>query len=43
MILTPSTFWQTFINLIVWFSPILLCVFALDLAAGRGLNPSADR
>jgi len=43
MIFALSTSWQTFINFIVWTSPILLCVFALDHAAVRGPNPSADR
>jgi len=43
MIFASSTSWQTFINFIVWTSPILLCVFALESAPGRGPKPNADR
>ena len=43
MMFAPSTSWQAFINLIVWVPTILLCVFALEPAAGRGPNPNADR
>jgi hypothetical protein len=43
MVFAVSTFWQTFIILIVWIPLLLLRVLAFEHATGRGSNAHADR
>ena len=43
MIFAVSTFWQTFIILIVWIPLLLLWVISLEVAAERGSNADVYR
>lgn len=43
MIFAVSTFWQTFIILIVWIPLLLLWVISPEVAAERGSNAHAYR
>ena len=43
MIFAVSTFWQTFIILIVWIPLLLLWVISLEVAAERGSNVDVYR